>query len=149
MTTDTGNLDEFTASADLTYFADEGIRSLLLAMLKQSIKDIVQDRKDKHAPAEVGTSARWPKTKAGRDCIEFLMPGVTAAHIIAKIYDSPEAVLSAMEKGDGRESQVETRGMADSALGLDSHARDLAFDRNDNPDYGDAGEGCGQDHQWA
>lgn len=82
---------------DLSFFVDEGLPNLLRAMLKQSIKDILLDRKDARGPADISASARWPDSKVGRDCIEFLMPGVTSERVVAKIYEDPQKVLDAME----------------------------------------------------
>lgn len=143
--------DAFVPTDDLTYFVDEGIRSLLRAMLKQSVKDIVHDRRDSRAPADVSASARWPQTKAGRECIEFLMPGVTTERLLAKIYDSPEAVLLAMENTEGK-GDPESRGLPVSSLGLDDDERDAMFQRNDAAELSEANEGAdhtGLEPKWA
>lgn len=92
------SLDDELPVEDLVFFADEGIKKLLRAMLKQSCKDIITDRKDAHAPADVSASARWPATASGRNCIEFLIPGATSDKIIAKLYESPADMFAAIER---------------------------------------------------
>ena len=85
---------------DLSFFIQDGFRKLMRAMLKQSIKDILVDRKDARAPAEVSASARWLGTAGGHDCIQFLMPGVTSGKVIAKIYEDPQLALDSMNVVD-------------------------------------------------
>lgn len=85
---------------DLSFFIQDGFRKLMRAMLKQSIKDILVDRKDARAPAEVSASARWLDTAGGHDCIQFLMPGVTSGKVIAKIYEDPQLALDSMNAVD-------------------------------------------------
>ncbi len=94
-------------SDDLSFFIDTGLGQLLRAMLKQSLNDIIEDRKNSHASAEVSLSSRWPTTPAGLSSIEFLMPGVSPHLVIAHIYKSPQVVLNALLIGE-KTSAVES-----------------------------------------
>lgn len=93
---------------DLSHFVNVGFRNLMRAMFKQSLNDIVTDRKDAHASAEIGVSARWLKSPVGRDCISFLMPGISADKFIAKVYEDPERILAAMKGTEGDQVPVAT-----------------------------------------
>lgn len=85
---------------DLAYFVDEGLGKLLRAMLRQSLKDILHDRKDPRAPAEVSASARWPQSDDGIRCIEFLMPSMSPSRVVARIYSDTEQMLDAFERAE-------------------------------------------------
>jgi hypothetical protein len=94
------DVDEFRPTDDGSYFMTTGIKNLMFALLKQSIKDHIQNKKDKHAPADIAASARWLDAKGGQECIQFLMPGVSVGFVTAKIYANPQEILQAMEKGE-------------------------------------------------
>ena len=88
--------------SDLSFFIDTGLGQLLKAMLRQSLIDIIEDRKNGRASAETSMSSRWPETDAGRSSIEFLMPSVSPDRVIASIYQDPDKVLDALNKGEKR-----------------------------------------------
>jgi hypothetical protein len=94
------NVNTVAELSDLSFFEKKGLKNLLLAMFKQSIKDLITDRASKHAPAEIRTSALWLNTPAGRDCIQFLMPSASPDQVCAKVYADPQAVLQAMDRGE-------------------------------------------------
>ena len=85
---------------DLVYFVDEGLGKLLRAMLRQSLKDILQDRSDPRAPVEVSSSARWPKSPDGVRSIEFLMPSISSERVVARMYSNTEQMLQAFEQAE-------------------------------------------------
>jgi hypothetical protein len=86
--------------ADMSFFSSTGLRNLMFAMLKQSIKDHIKNVENKHAPAEIAASARWLNAAGGHACIQFLMPGVTPGFVTAKIFANPQEILKAIEQGE-------------------------------------------------
>ena len=96
---------------DLSYFIDKGLWRLLSAMLQQSLKDLIEHRKNARAPAETSMSSRWLETDLGRSSIEFLMPGVSVDRVIARIHQDPEDVLAALHNSQSeREADQEKSG---------------------------------------
>lgn len=139
--------DTFVATDDLSFFKATGLRKLLFAMLEQSIKDLIADRADKHAPAEISTSARWMSTDAGHECIQFLMPDASADQVCAKIHADPEAVLQALKRADNASSSVESAGpdstgdytlRADAGVEKALLADDLSLDSDQISDAAEA-----------
>lgn len=98
----------------------DSLVQLLLAMVKQSLKDIVlqreQQRENVTTPADVATSASWPRSATGMQCLEFLMPDASIERAVAILYDRPEAVLRVMDTdalGALSPSQTESAGGGD------------------------------------
>lgn len=103
-------------ATDLSFFIDTGLGRLLRAMLKQSLIDIIADRKDDRAPAEVSMSSRWPMTDAGRASINFLMPSVHADQVIARIYRAPDEILQSLMRAETGQDEPEKNEAENQAL---------------------------------
>lgn len=86
--------------SDLSFFIDTGLGKLLSAMLRQSLIDIIEDRKNGRAAAETSMSSRWPSTETGISSISFLMPSASPDRVLARIYQDPDIVLEALNKGE-------------------------------------------------
>lgn len=120
--------------ADLSFFVDEGLGKLLRAMLKQSLIDIIEDRKNGHAPAEISLSARWLTSETGRSSIEFLMPGVAPDRVVARIYQQPEKILHALMKAETEQEKTEADKDKDQDQGEDKPAPERAYLLPDSTD---------------
>lgn len=112
---------------DLGYFRDVGVWHLFRDMFKQTVKDIIKVRADKHAPASVATSASWFRREDGKGVLEFLMPDFPAQKFIAVLYQNPEMVLEKMEHSDKKDAESGNHNEKVKLFGLDGDLAELVF----------------------
>ena len=102
---------------EMIYFRDRGLKDLLVSMVRQSVQDLVDltvGKKTTYDPREQQYSADWLKTDAGKQCLHFIMPDVSAEIAVARIYENPQAILLALKQveldsDEGASSSVDYR----------------------------------------
>lgn len=126
---------DFMIDGDLSYFKAQGLARLLGDMLKQSLKDIIEHRDNKHAPAEVSMSANWPKSECGMMAIEFLMPSASPDRVIARIYQEPEKVLDGFLKVAKQADQADVEEKDGEPKAQPAPGRTLRLEEGEAPAY--------------
>ncbi|MBY0464035.1 MAG: hypothetical protein K2W33_03740 [Burkholderiales bacterium] len=88
---------------EMVYFRDRGLRDLLVLMVKQSLQDLVaatHGKETTYDSREQQYSAEWLRTDGGKQCLQFIMPDVSAETAVARIYENPQAILRALKRVD-------------------------------------------------
>lgn len=114
-------LERPAGHSDMQFFVETGANKMFMAMLTGSILDIIKDREDPRAPAEITASAQWPASPTGRMVIEFVMPGINPDRALAYIYSNPQQVLDQL-----RNSQLVADNASDGLVSGDEVGAGLA-----------------------
>jgi hypothetical protein len=94
-----GTVDPVLINDDvaLEFFRTCGVKKLGYALVASSLRDIISLQDDPDAPDEIVDGAKWLESAAGREYLQFLVPGASADALIGRLQQDPVSMLQAFE----------------------------------------------------